>query len=98
MTLPASSVISAVRRSHSSWSKGFFLGSLKTRLSESDFLGGEAGCFTVRVAVTVPGRRRVAETEADRTSCVASIMISLTSDFHQLFPSPNLNRKNYWKW
>ena len=37
MTLPASSVISAVRRSHSIWSNGLTLGSLKTRSTRADF-------------------------------------------------------------
>src|SRR5438105_1888634 len=73
MTLPASSLISAVRRSHSTCWNGLVLGSLKTRLILSDFFGAEPLPLAARVAVTGAGRR-VLEAATDKTSSLVSIM------------------------
>ena len=76
MTLPASSVISAVRRSHSNWSYGEVFGSLKTRSMLSVFLAPEASFLGLRVAVTVEDRRRACCGLAAETGSLTSIMVS----------------------
>src|SRR5262249_19128758 len=57
MTFPASSVISAVRRSHSSWSNGLILGSLNTRSTFRHSLASVCLGLGVRTPEAVVGRR-----------------------------------------
>jgi hypothetical protein len=75
MTLPASSVISAVRLSHSIWSNGLTLASLNTRSMRSDFLASDLVGFMERVAETLLERRPAAFGAGDETSSRASIMV-----------------------
>src|SRR5688572_24395790 len=71
MTLPPSSVISAVRRSHSIWSKGLTLASLKTRSRRNPL---RAGFVEREAAAVVAGRRDDRDWADDTTSSRASIM------------------------
>src|SRR5262249_43052287 len=75
MTFPASSVISAVRRSHSSWSNGLILGSLNTRSTFRLFLASVCPDLGVREPLAVVGRRGCVRRE--RTSSVVFIMFDL---------------------
>src|SRR5579871_4395517 len=74
MTLPASSVISAERRSHSIWSKGLIFGSLKMRSTRS-VLCVVKGALTARLAAGAGlFRRRVREDGAAITWSFESII------------------------
>jgi hypothetical protein len=79
MTFPASSVISAVRRSHSIWSNGLIFGSLKTRSSLRNSRLDGAFRREPFFPVKLDPRRRVDWVGADTTSSVASIMVVLFS-------------------
>src|SRR6266576_5704192 len=81
MTLPASSVISAVRLSHSSWSNGLTFESLKIRSTRNVFGAWETFRAEVRLAETGATRRRVSTRAVDTTSSRASIMV-VTFQFH----------------
>src|SRR6185436_5275418 len=79
ITLPASSVISAVRRSHSIWSNGLTFASLKMRSTRNDLRAATGAGLVPREAATDEGRRRAACGVAATTSSLASIMFILRS-------------------
>src|SRR6185436_20378685 len=78
ITLPASSVISAVRLSHSIWSKGFTLASLNTRSMRSDLLEAAFRCME-RGAFTLPERRRVSGPDGETWSRASIIAVPFDS-------------------
>src|SRR5690242_3938458 len=80
MTLPVSSVISAVRRSHSIWSNGLTFASLNTRSMRKDFFVVPMLLLGLRVAVTVVARRRFWDGAEVKTSSRASIMVFFVFD------------------
>ena len=77
MTLPASSLISAVRRSHSIWSNGFIFASLKTRSMLNNLVAEDPLVFATRAGATLLPRRRTCTRGAAKTSSLMSIMIVL---------------------
>jgi hypothetical protein len=79
MTLSPSSLISAVRSSHSTWSKGFTFAELNTRFGDHDLpRAGAAGLVALRVA-TVGARRVRRGVREDITCSGASIIFALSS-------------------
>ena len=79
MTFPPSSVISAVRFSHSNWSNGFTLASLKVRGTGSDFLVATGAFRDPRLAAeTGAGRWGAFAREDDKAGLRVSIMFYLS--------------------
>jgi hypothetical protein len=77
MTFPASSVISAVLRSHSNWSNGLILGSLNVLSIVSAFLIEAGAPLPARVALSVAERRRPWEGTSAKTCSLATIIVFL---------------------
>src|SRR5258708_24550823 len=95
ITLPASSVISAMRRSHSIWSNGATLASLNVLRTGSDWFM-DAPWFRARRETAIPvDLRRPVFAGADTTSSLTSIMIiPLILLGSPLPPKNNLKRRS----
>src|SRR5689334_1521946 len=96
MTLPASSVISATRFSHSSWSNGLTLALLKTRSIRNVFAGEAEAVFWLRIAATGAERRRRCFSGAeDKISSRASIIVSFFLEVLRRVFADRPQRKNW---